>query len=434
VLYLRTLGALRLDHPASSVLGVVNQRRPLTLLAYLAAVGEFGAPRERLLAVFWPDTDVDSARGALKQHVFALRKATGESELILGRDQLRLNRDLIRTDVDDFVAAARSGRTEELLELYRGPFLDGIQGGAEFDEWVGRERRRFAEMFEAALDRRLIELGAHQDSAPAGPAQRAATNEAPRTRRQLGPRSSNLRYAIFGALCGMLATVAGMNLHRSAPRYDTLVDVVDSRRAAHKNDRRPRGRLFIETPMNMTGRKELSVAGEAINSALRGIVGDVGDITLVPQDSVRAIERAVSNQPGLAGPGERLSLANSSMNVLTVYTLRSDSLNIDVRLQRIVFPPSSRSAASWWRTVASAPARRRAQIETWTVAYYKTGIAKPNVAIAATRLVHALRAMRSCDLNDHRQHELTPWCWQRENQPGIVPGYFEIAHPVALYR
>jgi len=424
VLYLRTLGALRLDHPASSAGSAVHQRRPLTLLAYLAAAGDTGVSREQLLAVFWPETDVESARGALKQHVFALRKATGQSDVILGRDQLRLNPNVIQTDIQDFVAAARSGRTEDLLELYRGPFLDGVQGSAAFDAWVGRERRRYADMFEAALDQRVIELGAGSEAEPDAPLGPTVVRQ-----RQRADGLLALRYATVGALCGVLAMVAGFVAFKPAPKYGSISEVFEARFLAHKNDKRPRGRLFIQTPIDQTERPDLSSVRPRIDGILREISGGVGDVVLVPKDSVLAIERAVSAQPGWQSAADLLRRANSPINVMAVYSIRGDSMRISVTLQRAVFPSASRSALSWWHPISSKQKKPFAGIETWTVASYMTVIERPNLGLAARALVRALRAMRSCKLSDHIEYELTPWCWRRDNQIELIPGYFDVPHP-----
>ena len=422
MLYLRTLGALRLDLPDHASGGAVNQRRPLTLLAYLAAAGDGGVSREQLIAVFWGDTDIESARGALKQHVFAVRKATGMSEIIVGRDRLWLNPEVVRADLRDFAAAARSGRTEDLLELYRGPFLDGVDGSPAFEAWVRGERARYAEMFEAALDRRVIELSGEQESQPAIPTGPARGNSLP-----LSSLTLAIRYAAVGALCGILAMSAGVVLYRRTPRYATMSQVWDARILAHKNDRRPRGRLFIETPINATGPYDPALRAR-IGRTLRYVTGEVADVVLVPEDSVGVIERRVSAQPGLQSPSERLRLADSPLNAMTTYSIRGDSLNITVRLQRAIFPPNVKPVKTWWIPIATSR-ERFPQIETWTVASYMTGLERPNVALAAGRLAQALRAMRSCNLRDHIEHELTPWCWRRENQLELVPGYFDVRHP-----
>ena len=422
MLYLRTLGRLHLDLPGRLSDGAINQRRPLTLLAYLAVAGDGGVSREQLLAVFWPDTDIESARGALKQHVFALRKATGVSEIILGRDQLRLNPEVVQTDIRDFAAAARLGRTEDLLELYRGPFLDGVQGSPAFEAWVRGERARFAAMFEAALDRRVIELSAEHESQPAIPTGPAFGNSRTPSRLTLA-----VRYAAVGALCGILAMVAGVILYNRAPRYTTMSEVWDARFLAHKNDRRPRGRLFIETPINATGPYDSTLRAR-IDRTLRYLTGEFGDVVLVPEDSVGVIERRVSTQPGLQSPSQRLRLADSPLNAMTTYSIRGDSLNITVQLQRVIFPPIVKPLKTRWIPIASSR-QRFPQIETWTVASYMTGIERPNTTLAAARLAQALRAMRSCNLRDHVEHELTPWCWRRENQLELIPGYFDVRHP-----
>ena len=64
---LRTFGALEVERGdgAAPLAGAAAQRKTLALLAVLAAAGDRGVSREKLLLYFWPESDGDRARHAL---------------------------------------------------------------------------------------------------------------------------------------------------------------------------------------------------------------------------------------------------------------------------------------------------------------------------------------------------------------------------------
>ena len=80
MLRLSILGSADLRGPdGQPLLSVLSQPKRLTLLAYLAlnATGGF-TRRDKLLALFWPDSDTDKARGSLRRSLSYLRKSLGE--------------------------------------------------------------------------------------------------------------------------------------------------------------------------------------------------------------------------------------------------------------------------------------------------------------------------------------------------------------------
>ena len=66
---LQTFGGLTLSVRDGGEMVLVNQRKRLALIAVLAAEGNGGMARERLFALFWPESDGERARNAL----YALR-------------------------------------------------------------------------------------------------------------------------------------------------------------------------------------------------------------------------------------------------------------------------------------------------------------------------------------------------------------------------
>src|SRR5678815_4386282 len=141
---LATLGGLRLDGGAGPLVGAATRRRPLALLALIAAAGPRGMTRERLIGLLWSDRDEAQARHVLAQSLYALRKDLGADELLLNGGALRLNPAVVTSDVQEFTAALDAGDRERAIALYHGPFLDGfyLSEAPEFERWVEEERAR----------------------------------------------------------------------------------------------------------------------------------------------------------------------------------------------------------------------------------------------------------------------------------------------------
>jgi DNA-binding SARP family transcriptional activator/tetratricopeptide (TPR) repeat protein len=148
-----TFGGLTIEN-GRLVNGVANPRSRLAILAVLAAAGERGLRRDKLLALFWPESDEERARNALRQAMFALRRDLGVGEITVGVADLRLNIEILSADVIDFDEAIRAGRYNDAVSLYRGPFLDGvfIRESPELDRWIGEQRQRLSSDFGRALE------------------------------------------------------------------------------------------------------------------------------------------------------------------------------------------------------------------------------------------------------------------------------------------
>ena len=134
--------------------GIANPRTRLAVLAVIAAAGESGVRREKLLALFWPESDEERARNALRQAIFAMRRDLGGIDLTIGSADLRLNPQVLTSDVGDFDCAIEERRFEDAVALYAGPFLDGVfvRDSAEFEHWADEQRQRFSALYGQALD------------------------------------------------------------------------------------------------------------------------------------------------------------------------------------------------------------------------------------------------------------------------------------------
>lgn len=140
LLRIETFGRL---HAASDA-AVVSAARRLAMLALLAASGDRGLSRDKLIAYLWPDHPAEKARHALEQLLYAMRKEVGD--VFRGTNVLRLDPSRAWSDVEEFRRLIGSRDTERALELYRGPFLDGfyLADAPEFERWVDGERADLA--------------------------------------------------------------------------------------------------------------------------------------------------------------------------------------------------------------------------------------------------------------------------------------------------
>jgi DNA-binding SARP family transcriptional activator len=152
---LRTFGGLALaDAESNTLLGTHSQQRNrLALLAVLAAAGSEGRSRDQLLVLFWPDATQKRARHSLEQLVYAMRTTIHESTFA-GVNPLRLNPEVITSDVDDFQLALKRGELEQAVAAYHGPFLDGFYFGdsPEFEQWLDAQRSRLKQRYCSALE------------------------------------------------------------------------------------------------------------------------------------------------------------------------------------------------------------------------------------------------------------------------------------------
>lgn len=137
---LRLFGTFELTDPSgTSCTEVLSQPKRAALLAYLAAAQPFGYQRrDRLLAMFWPESSRSDARRALNQSVHFLRRYLGaDSVTSRGSDEVGLATGVVECDTVAFHAALDREHWGEALALYRGDLLDGffVSDLPEFERW-----------------------------------------------------------------------------------------------------------------------------------------------------------------------------------------------------------------------------------------------------------------------------------------------------------
>jgi TolB-like protein len=154
MLQLQVLGSPTVTADGGACVGAAAQRKALAVLALLAVAGRRSLSRDRVLAMLWPETAADRANHRLTQLLYSLRRDLGSAELFHGTADLRLNPEVLATDLEAFTAALEAGGFERAITVYGGPFLDGfyLSGAPEFEHWVEEERARLAQRHSSALE------------------------------------------------------------------------------------------------------------------------------------------------------------------------------------------------------------------------------------------------------------------------------------------
>lgn len=143
MLRLKSFGGLRVEKSGDEV-ALAVRAKGLALLAVIAAGGPDGVSRERVLGILWPESSTDRARHALSQTIYNL-KGELDAEPLVGSPEMRLNSEVITTDVGEFLAAVKKKDWQAASALYEGPFLDGfyLAEAEGFERWAEEKRSDF---------------------------------------------------------------------------------------------------------------------------------------------------------------------------------------------------------------------------------------------------------------------------------------------------
>jgi serine/threonine-protein kinase len=206
MLELKTFGGLSVEKDGDRSDGAAGRKRTLALLAILAVAGKRGVSRDKLIAYLWPETDTAHGRHLLKQACYALRRDLRAPDLFLGATELRLNPEIISSDVQAFEDALARGDRARAVSVYAAPFLDGfyLNGQGDFERWVEGERGRLKQLAGEALEALATEAALRGDH--------TAAADWWRRRAALDPLSSRAAIGLMRALAAS-GDRAGALLH-----------------------------------------------------------------------------------------------------------------------------------------------------------------------------------------------------------------------------
>ncbi|MEO8623106.1 MAG: BTAD domain-containing putative transcriptional regulator, partial [bacterium] len=218
-LQLKLFGGLSLVDTETGAVRVTRRHR-LAALAILASA-DGPVPRERMLALLWPDSSDEGGRHSLGQVLYGLRQDLGLVELVGGATDLTLQRGALECDLWSFRRAISALDHAAALDVYAGPFLDGIHlpGADLFERWCDEERAVLARQARGSME--ALATGAES---------RGDAAESVRWWRQLAaadPISSRVALALMRALANTgdrAAAIQHARVHQALVRAELEVD------------------------------------------------------------------------------------------------------------------------------------------------------------------------------------------------------------------
>ncbi|HEY7969454.1 MAG TPA: AAA family ATPase [Candidatus Limnocylindrales bacterium] len=154
-LRIRVLGPVEVRIADAPV--VVDTRKAIAILLLLA-VERRPFTRDELAAILWPESDDESARGALRRTLSVLRAALGGRWVRVDRSTVSLDLEATEIDLATVEAAASSdlpGDLRAAAALARGAFLAGfsLRDSPEFDDWRAARAVAVERTIAAVLER-----------------------------------------------------------------------------------------------------------------------------------------------------------------------------------------------------------------------------------------------------------------------------------------
>ncbi len=319
MLRINTLGGLTLWAGDNPITGPGVQPRRLALLALLARAGTRGMTRDKIVGLIWPDTEEERARRLLTQALYAVRREMGDEDAILGMQELRLNAQIVTSDVAEFAEAIDEGQLERAAKLYRGPFIDGFRltGAPEFERWAEDERAALAHTFTATLEKLAKQAGSRGEH--------AAAVEWWRTLASHDPLNSRVALGLMHAL---VATGDRHAAIQHARLYEALVEQElemdpDAEVVALAKRLREQQSTAVEAPSDETPRGPAPPVAVAPPVPGRAIVTTIKDA-----DAAIAAAPAGARHDGIPSPRRRwpvaavagLALGTFALVALAIYT------------------------------------------------------------------------------------------------------------------
>jgi DNA-binding SARP family transcriptional activator/TolB-like protein len=144
-----TLGRLTIAGDGEEVAALGRQRRKLAVLVVLALSGR-PRTRDALTEMFWGDQDEERARHSLSEALSHVRRVLGRDAIATRLTEISLSpKAPVWVDAIEFERRVRAGDLAHAIELYEGPFLDGVhvEGSNTFEQWVDERRAYFERLF-----------------------------------------------------------------------------------------------------------------------------------------------------------------------------------------------------------------------------------------------------------------------------------------------
>lgn len=172
------LGGLRVWRSGVELGSLSGKPLPCSLLVYVAL--ERTTTRDAVMALLWPESDVDTARHRLSETLYRLRQQLGDEWLATPGDMLEAT-DALQSDVQDLEGAVAAGRWSDVFDGYDGELLQGVHLARthEFQQWADRVQARVRQLQQKAHAALVEERYAAGDVAGALAAVRARVQRDP---------------------------------------------------------------------------------------------------------------------------------------------------------------------------------------------------------------------------------------------------------------
>ncbi len=150
---LTTLAGCAIHRDGDCLGDLATHKQKFALLAYLAINGPVA--RDRLLALFWPEREEERARHSLSQALYAIKRELQEDCVIVTGDRVGLTDGAVIVDAREMQKLADDRRWEEVIQLYRGQFLDQfyLPRAPGFEDWQSQTRSRLGRLASQAFTR-----------------------------------------------------------------------------------------------------------------------------------------------------------------------------------------------------------------------------------------------------------------------------------------
>ncbi len=139
-------------------------RKVKAMIAWLAVHADIAYPREKIAAIFWPDSEEEGARHSLRQALGSLRKVIADeiSPVRTSKNSVWFDSSRAEVDVRRFDEALAGGEiqaAEIISNLYQGDLLVGCNPRSDlFEEWLQDQRNHYRERATNAMCQRLTNL------------------------------------------------------------------------------------------------------------------------------------------------------------------------------------------------------------------------------------------------------------------------------------
>jgi DNA-binding SARP family transcriptional activator len=438
-LQIRVMGPLEVHVDGEPI--VVDTRKALAILALLA-VEDRSFGREELAALLWPESDDESARGALRRTLSVLRAALHGGWLRVDRAMVALDRAGVWVDLAVFDDVGRPRAASALrvaADQARGPFLAGfsLRDSPEFDDWRATQAVAVERSVAGLLDRLADAAEAEGDLAGAvaaaqrrldlDPLDEAAHRRLMRTLAYSGDRAGAIRQ--YRACVGVLERELGVSpLAVTTALYEAIrdatkgADVAPWARATPAPPPVPAG-AAIPAILPLVGRDdEMAMLVAAHRSATRDgrlvlVTGEAGigksRLADVFRDRVTAaggraiVVRAYATESGIAYGSviellrEGLTISNAAERLRELSTSALGEVDrlvsLPTDLTRGIAPPAAVDATG------DSPARRARLLQAVTSA----------LAALTTGPVPAMIAIEDLQWADDASRETLVWLAHR---------------------